>query len=814
MIKKSLQNNKKLNIRTLITHTDGNSIPLVMMVALVVMIVGGAVAYSVVQMFSYTRSESHNQLTYIAAESAIERSICNLDSVITRPNFASSNGITYTNDIDFVDDIISYLNNHEQNLANIWESFEDMNAIKVYGNDTMNKATALLHFEKGGNIISEGNKVTFPIKITATAKMENGIFSSQGKKVVATRKFTVFKPLEFDLAGAVYTIGDLIARSGSSIITGDVYTFGTGLDKMGKMQQYYMGGICAANNATLHIHQGSAFTSSMLRSGMFSEATVNSSQIIVDHDVVAHGIQVFGHNDSIIILRDAYTFDDLEMNGANSYIAINGNYFGLNPGDERYHDTSSAIVNASPVYASGHMGDLMKSRIVINGHILVNGTSFQLDLVSGDMVHKVEDVAFAWNDASGYPKKTIYQKAADALPSPISSTDYFNYLKNLSPSTINGFSVIINGNWANAPEVVGTDDAETINAKANKWLDDDIKACVDPGDYITNHVSIRQEAGEDQITGFCNLAMAANNKIYFMESSNPSARLVRKIPDDSTIDCHIADIIDIPGIDESDEKNYWRQYARYDYVDYTGTSGIRQALENMMSALKGHVQVFAYKDINPDNDNIEYSLVDGTESSSLFMDIVDALEDIPAPANKWIINVTGIEEDEIDVIDELDTKYTIDKYGDGSVIEPYTNFNILVLNTDPEKKLRIKDTFNGIVVSLGKVVVENGATVTGAILAAGEGFDSDSPYQSGSSVDRGVSGTRLPRITFDEHGTPKNASVFESWGYAALELAGGVSEEGDPIPTTIDFSSRDELLDRFRQDTEGILLYDYLDAIF
>lgn len=50
---------------------SGNTMPIVLLVMLVVLIIGGAVAYTAVQMFTIARSEEHNQMAYIAAESAI-----------------------------------------------------------------------------------------------------------------------------------------------------------------------------------------------------------------------------------------------------------------------------------------------------------------------------------------------------------------------------------------------------------------------------------------------------------------------------------------------------------------------------------------------------------------------------------------------------------------------------------------------------------------------------------------------------------------------------------------------------------------------
>ena len=78
-----------------IINSRGSSMPIVMLVMLVVLIIGGAVAYAAVQMFTIARNEEHNQMTYIAAESAIERTISNLDRYLTKEEFATDRSITF-----------------------------------------------------------------------------------------------------------------------------------------------------------------------------------------------------------------------------------------------------------------------------------------------------------------------------------------------------------------------------------------------------------------------------------------------------------------------------------------------------------------------------------------------------------------------------------------------------------------------------------------------------------------------------------------------------------------------------------------------
>ena len=420
-----------------IINSRGSSMPIVMLVMLVVLIIGGAVAYAAVQMFTIARNEEHNQMTYIAAESAIERTISNLDRYLTKEEFATDRSITFSNEAKFINDIIDNLDAGDPQINN---SFN----IPVYADPSMNNADSKIDFSWDGIYTRTGNKLKFTMQITASASMENGKFRSYDRKAVAVKEYEVWIYKPFILNGAVYTLGDLVAQDKDiSTITGDVYVFGTGLDKPNRMDQYNMGGICVVDEAVLHIEEGSIYTRNLLRVGTFDDTGPEKCAVVVDHDVVAGGIQAFGRNDDIVVVRDAYTFDDIEMNGANSYIAVNGNYFGLNLGDGSFHDTSSAVINTSPRYAGPAVNEFTQSRIVINGCTFVNGSTFKMD--GGTVGHKLENVALAWE---GSEPVYIAENCSNTV-------DYINVLISNSHGERNGFSVLLGDvNWNNNGNLV------------------------------------------------------------------------------------------------------------------------------------------------------------------------------------------------------------------------------------------------------------------------------------------------------------------------------------------------------------------------
>jgi len=750
----------------------GSSMPIVMLVMLVVLIIGGAVAYTAVQMFTIARNEEHNQMTYIAAESAVERTISNLDRYLTKEEFATDRDITYSNEIQFINDIIHKLNAGDPQINN---SFD----IPVYADSSMNSAGTKISFSWDGSTYTRtGNKLKFPLQITAAASMENGKFRSYGRKAVAVKEYEVWIYNPFILNGAVYTLGDLVVKGGGiSTITDDVYVFGTGLDKPNRMDQYNMGGICAVDEAILHINDGSVYTRNLLRVGTFNETGTGKCAIIVDHDVVAQGIQAFGINDDIVVIRDAYTFDDIEMNGANSYIAVNGNYFGLNLGDGSFHDTSSAVINTSPRYAGETVNEFTQSRIVINGYTFVNGSTFRMD--GGVTGHKLESVALAWEG-----NQPVYI-AEDCS----STVEYMNVLTSDSHGERNGFSVLLGDvDWHNNSNLVS--DWESWSS----WISE-----------IRGRASGRTNSLASipsKINGFCHYAMAANNRLY------PADEDHIEIPD--SVICRVAD--DIGGLGNKPLEPYTHD----NWLDNTDISiGIPKGLQNMLSFLESHVHVFARKAYPEDvTGEINYSFNSGMKpevfgSTTEFLRIRDQLNEIDETVWNCIVKFDDDEDDDplapVDLINHLIDNYT----------DPEEYF--LILNLDPDRELVIAPdpdtgigTVNGIIFTMGKVTIKNGATVNGSVIAAGRGYDPDSKVK-GSAADSyyfdhdsdagtpPVKMTRLPRTVGNT-----NISNFESWDYAALVIENG----------NIHFPGRTDLFEQFSEVCDGKNFRDILEDIF
>jgi hypothetical protein len=568
----------------LFKNRRGSSLPMVLLTFLVILILAAAIGNSVTQWFKLVRNEETNEYAFIAAESAIERCMYDISTIVTASTY--TNGIEWVSNDDFAHRVINEMNRAGNPLPRSY-------SIDVYGPAALPAAEVTLQFSLGSGTVERAanpERLRIPIGITAVSKLENGLFRAYGKQVYAQGTFEVAIPNKFRLHGAVYTIGDMLASDNAQVeITGcddagnpgrgDVNVFGTGLEEKKRPEQYYNGGIYARNNSRLEI-QGNAYTRSLIRTGSCSDSGAaagdDNSSITVHRDAIAQGIQVFGKRDAIIVGRNAYTFDDLEMDGEDSVIGVNGSYFGLSYGvGGDYHDASSAVVNAAPVYG-GYTEDSMRSRIVINGDVLVNGTTFRMsDPAAGTADHNIEDVSLAWMGGEPYYR---------SLPSGLSPAEYFALLKG-DRAAASGFLNIFQ-KW---PSPVGSlsdwlSQINTVRGGSNPMANDYASA----GLPTTPNTAI---------SGFCHNAMAVNDRIYFMDKSSISTSEITRIANLGTYQ-----IDNVEGIGSS----YWSTLASCSddswpslYCgDASDPGTVAGRLEYLRARLMAMTHVFARKDMD------------------------------------------------------------------------------------------------------------------------------------------------------------------------------------------------------------------------
>ncbi|NLO41077.1 MAG: hypothetical protein GX115_16615 [Ruminiclostridium sp.] len=799
MKQKSYSMHKNRIFGFLIRSTKGNALPLVLMLVMVVMLVGGSVAYSTMQMYNITRDGYHDQLAYIAAENALEKSIGNLQLTLAVPGYPGNKGVFFTGNV----------NNFLNSLVNKINSVDDIQrsyTIKVH--DNLNEASVSVNFQRyGPEYTYTANTLTFKLQIEATADMVDDTYSSYSKKAVAVREFSIPLYRAFTLNGAVYSLGDLRVTSGYplvsdyeqdtlpenySTIEGDVYVFGTGLDKANRMQQYYTGGVCGTANSVLHV-KGSIFTQNLVRAGRFDDLDGGTSSIIVDEDILAQSIQVFGTNDNIVVIGDAYTFDDVEMNGPNSAIAINGNYFGLNPGDGFFHDSSSAIMNMAPMYV--YSEDYLESRIAVNGNIFATGLTFRVE--GGEAGHKMESVSMTWRydaDSGKYKPLHIYENipAKDLVNPDQPQIKYNNALFDPLEDN-NGFSVLWKLNW----------DYDNTNAfTPARWdlWDNWVQEISNTADYASNNLTGKLPAASE-LQGFCHYGIAANNDFYAFDKDDETISKVKRA---STVAIPIVNkIIDYEDVDTLDfSTTPWTRY-----TDWKDTGGsFSNNMMKLMGDLKPLVNVFAQKEINTGDGAYDYQYISATSQTEFnrIMNLVGDTAKFPHdPFDRCIVRY-GDDGDEgtvdgdiiIDLNDELDAfdmnnddiPVPPEPYGDLVPTDDYQSYHFLVVNMDPDREIHITDDFYGIIFSKGKVVIEKDGAVHGAIIAAGKGYD-DSARVAGSSADvyytmeddpddpddtpTMIKKTRLPRVVISDDPDIDTVDNFRSWDYVGVEIENG-----------------------------------------
>ena len=758
-------------------NKKGSSLPMVILIATVLVILSVVLGDSVLQSFRINRGQETVEYTYLAGEAAVERCFERLQADITQAAYIA--GVTWSSDEQFATDIV--------NMINSTTDARGINIPKNYSIDVLGSSTNLaevgLQISRAGtgdtSRTAGGMMLTFPIAVTATASLEHGIFSSNARKVYGEREFTVFLPNTFQLNGAIYSIGDVMASGGIAAVVkgaggiGHVYAYGTAPIKKNTPNQRYYGGIYASGGSRMRI-EGNAFTRAFVRAGRFSYGDRNS-QVQITGDALAQSIQIFGNSARIFVGGNALTTDDLEVDGEDSVIAVNGSFIGLSRDAVNYADASSAIVNAAPIYYS-YSQDSQKSRIVVNQDVIIGGSTYRVDPEYFTADFEMEDASFAWYDGAldNAPAYKVYNR----------EDDYYNWLKSVSVNThgyLNLFQVFSR---------LAAPDESSI---------DSLFSAID---------SVRSTPGVNSgltgvrsgISGFSNNAMAANSVpgLYFMDKSSKSGSGIGQIQYVTDSNNFNMDYLDVP-----ENGSLWgNAAAAYDANShlYSYTDEINRALDTLREKAIKHVSVFADRSFPSINNNgylgegIENyfapcdRVVDGETSQGLFDYLRLCLDKRVDDSNINVIRVAGGSGD-IDACQEQADRYAIRV--DAEEVD-FTHF--LLINLNPDRDVVVNGLFNGIIFSTGRVRLTPGAYVNGAIVASGRGYD---PHYGvkGSSAEYYASGkTRLPVI--DEVVT--DVSDLDSGAFA------GVLFEGSTGSATVDFPGRESLLQKFSE--EGIFL--------
>lgn len=791
-----------ISIQNKVKNQKGSVMLTVIVVLAILVIIGIALLDSSTLGFKLIKHDEKSEIAYSAAQSAIEECFAFIDNYCAMQS--NTNGIEFNNEEEFAEHLINW-RIIPALKADTFSKY-GIEAEKVIykiglSSNASDEATveipeSEIKYLSWKEFPGDNSKIIITIGITAKADYAGAGDKVSNKAVFSKKEVVIFIPKGFKLNAAIYTIGDLMIDDINAQVTGDVVAFGTAPQYAQQIEQYYYGGIYAKNSGHLSV-AGNAYSRGLIRTGDYFNSMEDPSSIYIYKDAISNGIHIFGKGQKIVVGRNAYTFDDLEMNGEDSIIAINGSYLGLtNDKGAVAHDQSSAIVNSAIVHHSASDAS-MKSRIVINEDIIVNGGTFKVDPDTGDVsppLVQIEDASVVASDSISSPMYKEYMDEPE-----YGNDDFMTYHE-----------------WLYKKRNYATGFANLLQCWNRQSFSDDIsiKTWTDlidnaRGVGINNSGYFDTGIDTSSISGFCHYELGANGRVYFMDPKSYNSA-------DNTIEIDSLKFINtgftIDNVDK--DAGYWNGF----WNGLPGPSNWRELaaadetiadkLKEIKNFLLPLTEIFSLRSYDYADKKIKNTLrgaSNGSSSENLFLDIKDKLIAKYPSGNpdidKYIFEFSGEAGNQI--ID-INTKLTerIVSNPELSISDNY----FLFINPDPSIVLKINGKVNGIIFSLGRVEIENGAEVTGAIIAAGNGYTSDGNYvlTDKSSADQhtdSVSGEvsyYLPQIL--EEG--ENLDKLEDGSYSGVYFrkAAGVLT----APATVVFPGRESLLLQFKN--EGINL--------
>lgn len=133
---------------------------------------------------------------------------------------------------------------------------------------------------------------------------------------------------------AITTDGDLVVQCDEAVINGDIYAYGNSSNSVL---------VDKSSNTTELTINGNIFTNRWITTNRnMADLVVNNGDVYCNSIIIPSGVEDASIN---INNGDLNTYDDIELNGKQSSIAIDGSYYGFNDGSGSVaHDQSSAII--------------------------------------------------------------------------------------------------------------------------------------------------------------------------------------------------------------------------------------------------------------------------------------------------------------------------------------------------------------------------------------------------------------------------------------------------------------------------------------
>lgn len=733
---------RKLLIK--IKRNNAAALPSVLVVSAILITLVMSLLNISAQQYKVTKSHRNMDYAYMGSSSIIEKTF-DLVQGYAEKGIATYTTVNYINDEQYAADvvenmikpeIISGINNNTD------QTKREINVDNTGLNNAEGEILEVTYIPGSAKPVSGSpNKLEIRIGILAKAAYKRGAYITDNSKVYGEEKFIIEKPTKGGFKpAAVNGIGDLfVSKYMKSIIKGDVKIVGTSPQKARQMEQYYYGGIYTKNNADLTI-DGNAYVRSFIRSGEYDQTGADNSSIKIKGNAVAQSIQIFGENDKLLVYKDAFTFDDLELNGLNSVIAINRHYFGLSNGEvlvnglpvnNEFHDASSAVVNSSIVHHpdEGSLDKAKKSKIVINGNVFINGGTYRVNPLTGEVLFKstfdaskkvldegspqIEDASTAWNNSDEMPtyKNFTFEpdyKNLDTIPQGVIEPLYHSLNIDRSNDWIVEQAKAGNAKgYGNLFQYWDTQD----DADVENWFNDQVKTAMEKG--YSNITGVKSK-----IFGYCSYEMAANGTMYFMNkvaTQEDDSQVIRDKYNrkvlESENDYKKAHYYTDNSINWPDWALEWNDAMNNSWDNYLlRTSTLLEAVKVPFIAVTAD---FVSREYDWNNLNINNTM-QTTNGDIKFEKIGDELANLKTGTTDCVITTSDI------------SAIPVNSNGYcpiNSVLDP--NKYYVIVNQDPTITLEINGEMRGIVYTTGKVVLSPDAYLYGFVIAAGRGIDNN-----------------------------------------------------------------------------------------
>ncbi|WP_265443362.1 pilus assembly PilX N-terminal domain-containing protein [Acetivibrio straminisolvens] len=794
---------------------------------------------SAIQGLTLSKRQSNIKLTYFAGQSAIEKWFNVIQKESENEDIGSdfTQEVTATNVDDYVDKIIEKLRGKLEDIEYIDVTSRASTVAGLSGDDYSEIKLKSLNMIGAPQLLSGGKKVKVKIGIEAEASFDNpsSPYGNTRQPIYAEKEFIFEVPQnDFKLAFAIATAGDLYIstrnydgsgniRSNVSgfraDIKGDVSAFGTFPKDTLWPEQFYYGGIMAMHGARMDI-KGNAYSRAFIRTGPYrgvSEAPNfnDGSMINIYRDAIAQCLQVFGNHNLISVFRNAYTFDDIEMNGEDSIIAINGSAIGLSHYFEtRNHDALSAIISSAPVHNLLSEASL-RSTIAVNGDIIIPGGTFRVD-DNGIFTGLLEDASVFWyEDTNGIriPFYKMYSWGDKDIDDP---DEYHRELRNKLTSLS---SVYLNGPfnlfqlWPSRQPVNGDNDIETGGGLADYVIND----------FINSIRAVRSDTKRpagistpSAISGAWSYELAANWGYYAaplapdynavgIKGINYVKRpefvidnIYKKDDYGNIIGLKFDETIwdDVPEISES--TYYYYTQSIFTKLDRAGVFGDP---DNIKNNLLDYTQLLANRKYPSSGSEWDIS---GEHGISKLIEKAKSRFSVYTTNGYYIQVDPSLSPGEynLSLLAGFNLYQECANSRAGGDFESDTEY-YLVFNENPNIDLVVDGVFNGIILTAGSVILHGGADIRGAIISGGGGTWSGGEYQPKlTRLDRNTS--QAVKLDHGEYAGVKIVpATYSDPGIVKVDFYLGLTTESEIIEkggdTYLNRAARNSLLRKFSE---------------